>query len=249
MKHLIITRFNIQYEPDSHIGITEQWLSQRLPLFEQYCLTSVQAQTKSDFTWILLCDSNTPDKYKKQLDKYEQIVPQIKIIYSSWVEDVNKLYQQIGTSYVREGEKLLTTRLDNDDRIEPTYVERVQTIAKDMHQGIISFPLGRQTFVSANRSFRMRVTANHFTTRVEDSGYYTILGFDHTKLNESIGSVNVIETDEPMWEEFVHGKNIANGYYPNQRYTISSATDALFIFCKWLDFQWRRIIRLVRRLL
>ena len=67
MKHIILTRFNLQYEADSHPGIEENWLATRMQLFEHYCLPSVQKQTVQDFIWVLLCDCDTPDVYKKRL--------------------------------------------------------------------------------------------------------------------------------------------------------------------------------------
>lgn len=248
MIHLILTRFNLQYEADNRIGIEEQWLESRLKLFEQYCLPSIQKQTAADFIWLLLCNEETPKRYKQQLEEYKTRVPQLEIVYCEWVEDVNTLYHRIGQCYAKEGEILLTTRLDNDDRLSPAYIERVQEIAAEMSNGFISFPEGRQTFVGDHRSYRIRYIANHFTTRIEDTGYRTVLGFDHTRLTQQNDEVRIVDTREEMWEELVHGDNITNDYQPAFRYRITSASDIADLSRRWWKFQTRRVYRLLKRL-
>lgn len=248
MTHLILTRFNMQFEADMHVGIERAWLNERFMFFEQYCLPSVQKQTVQDFTWILLCDISTPAWGKERLESYRLRLPQIVIEYVPWVEDPNVLYQQIGLRYAKNGELLLSTRLDNDDALELTYVERVQPIAEEMRDGIISFAEGRQTFVRDHRSFSVRYVQNHFTSRVESSGYFTALGFDHTRLYDVTSAVRIVPSEEPMWEEIVHGGNIANGYDPHFRYSVRSVSDVTYLFCRWCAYQWQRVERLFKRL-
>ena len=246
--HLILTRFNLQYDADNTIGISSEWLNNRFTLFEQYCLPSVQKQTVQNFRWILICDIHTPDEYKVRLEHYKDTVPQIEVVYSGWMEDFNQLYRQIGNQYAENGTTLITTRLDNDDALAPTYVEKVQEVAKSRKDCIITFPCGCQTFIQDNRSYRIEYVSNHFTSRIEHSGYLTALGFDHTQLATFGELVQVIPTDEPMWEEFVHSRNIANGYQPAYKYTITSVAEAADIMCRWFGFQTRRIVRLIKRL-
>ena len=64
-KHLIFTRFNLQYELDSDLHLQAAWLDERFRLFEQYCLPSIVGQTDLHFTWVILSSNQTPDWYKK----------------------------------------------------------------------------------------------------------------------------------------------------------------------------------------
>lgn len=249
INHLILTRFNLQYEADDTIGISDEWLCDRMALFEEYCLPSIQKQTVQNFRWILICDIRTPDAYKAKLEHYKELVAQIEVIYTPRLEDFNPLYRQIGNTYASNNTLLLTTRLDNDDALAPTYVETAQNAAACIGDGIITFPRGRQTFVHDKRSYRVEYVSNHFTSRVEHSGFFTILGFDHTELNGFGKDVHVIYTDEPMWEEYVHGNNMLNDYLPAYKYTVTSLTDAIDITGRWLRFQANRGKHFIKRLI
>ncbi len=98
-RHIILTRFNLQYDPDSTLHIQPAWLDNRLALFERYCLPSVIQQTCKDFTWLILADRQTPDTQRQRLLSYENRVSCIKVIFCPYYDDFNVLYRQIGEQY------------------------------------------------------------------------------------------------------------------------------------------------------
>lgn len=243
--HLIITRFNIQYEPEDTIGIQYQWLDERLRLFEQYCLPSVEHQTCNHFTWIILGDSRTPKEYKARIKAYVSRVPQICLYWTSYQADgYHSLYRQIGRKYAEGKDILISTRLDNDDALAPNYIATVQQIALDGTEGIVSFPIGRQTFVKERKSYTLRYVPNHSTSRIERSVFGTIMEYDHTRV--AVSRAHIIETKEPMWEEIVHGGNVCNDYVPKYHYYIHSISDAIDLTTRWIRFQTKRVIRLLK---
>lgn len=248
ISHLLFTRFNIQYEPEETIGIQPRWLDERLRLFEEYCLPSIQKQTCSDFVWILIGDVRTPDVYKKRIEDYRSLLPQIRTYWSGYQSDgYHSLYKQIGRDFARGCDVLISTRLDNDDILSPDYIASVQRIAMDGVEGIVSFPIGRQTFVKDGRSYKIRYMQNHSTSRIEQLNFATIMVYDHTQVD--VSQLHVFETEEPMWEEIVHGGNVCNDYVPKYHYYISSVSDVMDLFARWVRFQTKRVTRLLKTLL
>ena len=59
-KHIILTRFNLQYDLLSDIHIQDNWLEERFRLFEQYCFPSIIAQTNQQFDWVILLSEYPP---------------------------------------------------------------------------------------------------------------------------------------------------------------------------------------------
>ena len=247
ISHIIFTRFNLQYEPNEIIGIQPKWLEDRLSLFEQYCLPSIQKQTCQDFVWIFLGDIRTPEEYKTRINNYHSIFPQIRTYWIVYQNDAyHSFYKQLGQEFAKETDVFISTRLDNDDALACDYIERVQDIAKKGGTGIVSFPIGRQTFTRDNKSYKILYKQNHFTSRIETSKYETIMVFDHTQIPMS--SLQIIETEEPMWEEIVHGNNIANSFQPHYHYFTKSISDLLDLSHRWIIFQKNHLIQFTKTL-
>lgn len=238
LQHLILTRFNIQYEIKSDDGIKPQWLENRCKLFETYCLPSLQKQTCQNYIWIIFADKRTPEPYVKRLENYQHTLSQLRIQWTSFYEDYNVLYQEIGQKYANGYNKLLTSRIDNDDAFATTYVEKVQQIALGGHEGTISFPIGRQTFLDNHKSYQIKYVENHFLSRIETKEFHTILGFDHREAKKH--NLLIIKTEQPMWEEIVHDNNIANQYVPSFMHKITSFSDFTDIAHRYLLVQKKR---------
>lgn len=244
ISHLIFTRFNIQYEEKDNTGIQPEWLEERLRLFEQYCLPSIIRQSCKDFTWILLGDIRTTKEYKKRINNYALQVPQIRTYWIGYQNDgYHAVYKMIGQEFAKNKDVFISTRLDNDDIFSPNYIEYVQNLANKGIEGIISFPIGRQTFIKDNKSYKIRFVQNHSTSRIEKSGFETIMIFDHTQV--TMDQIHLFETEEPMWEEIVHGGNMLNDYVPKYHYYIHGFSDWTDLSKRWMYFQWKRLMRLL----
>lgn len=217
-RHIILTRFNLQYEADSTLHIQPAWLDNRLTLFEQYCLPSVMQQTCKDFTWLLLADEHTPDAQRMRLLSYETYAPYIKVLFCPYYNDFNVLYQQVGEQYGNEYDWLLSTRLDNDDMLATDFVEQLHTYM-EMHRPeacVFTYPIGVQYFADANIAFKIGFTKNHFLTFLEEKHRIrTSLGMDHTRVPSS--SIRPV-SQKDMWCEIVHSCNISNDYVPKYHY-------------------------------
>lgn len=217
-RHIILTRFNLQFERDSTLHLSPAWLDNRFALFETYCLPSLHQQTCKDFTWILLADSQTPDAQRRKLLSYSRIMPQIEVLFCPFYEDVNLLYRQVGEQYCAGYDWLLSSRLDNDDMLASDFVEQLHACmtSRQPVPCALTYPVGAQYFVSDNVAFRIGFKNNHFLSFVEDKNHIrTCLGIDHTKIpRSSLHSIG----DRDMWCEVVHSANICNDYSPRFHY-------------------------------
>ena len=127
VKHLIMTRFNIECDKDiAFHGNDPEYLAQRFALFDRYCLPSVAAQTSRDFTWLVLFHPQTPEPFRTQIAHYQELYPFFRPVYTDVKEDINVLVAEIGVQYAGDAEWLLTTRLDNDDMLHRDYVKRLR---------------------------------------------------------------------------------------------------------------------------
>jgi len=129
-KHYIFTRWNLL---DSKTTIynnhpdPEVWMKHRMKIFEEYTLPSVMIQTCKNFTWLLAFARETP---KWIIEKYSSF-PNVKIIYgypAEWLRmEYNSEYAKMTGRQIRDGDWIITSRLDNDDTIAPEYIETVQS--------------------------------------------------------------------------------------------------------------------------
>lgn len=255
--HLILTRFNLQYDSDSHIHLESSWLDNRFELFERYCLPSIECQTEPNFIWLILMDEKTPTAFCERMEKYCNRVPQLQVVCCPLCGNLNVWYREVAVSHSEGKEILITTRLDSDDRLDKDYVKAVQTYVNQFAQSltpltsissdrfipsILSFAYGKQEFVREKLSFRVRYVPNHYLTFVEHSAdAITSLGRDHSMIQPD--EITILDTEQPMWTEMVHGANICNGYCPAWTYYPHNREERIFLTLEWIRFRWRQILR------
>lgn len=254
-KHIILTRFNLQYALQSTIHIQDGWLEERFRLFEQYCFPSIIAQTNQQFDWVILLSDQTPKNYLSRLAKHTDSHKNIYIELCTYYEDVNILYKNIGEKYVQGYDYLLSTRVDNDDMLAKDFVETLQKKLPLTHTSVVlTFTNGIQWFERKNMAFAVAYERNHFLNFWEEKqNIRTSLGVDHTKVQ----SKNLIKLHSPfMWCEIVHENNISNGYVPKYHYSLDVSTDLYpidikidkiqqcwFLTCEHVRFRCHQILR------
>lgn len=261
--HIILTRFNLQYERGSTTHLDAEWLEERFRLFDSYCLPSITKQTCQDFTWVILVSDQTPDVYKERLNGYTIEHANIAIHFCPYYEDINQLYHEIGHHYGLGYSHLLSTRLDSDDMLAFDFVEKIQShIAQPTKSHtIFSFQSGIQWFENSDISLAASYTKNHFLSFYEPvEQIRTCIGINHTEVPDDL----LVSLEEKgMWCEIVHRHNMCNSYVPKYKYRLSipvkqypiSLDNASVIAqCKLLilehlSFRFRQIGRLTSRLL
>ncbi len=210
--HYIITRFNLRGDPGRPSpALDSDWLNMRLDLFEKFCLPTVRAQTRTDFSWLWLFDVETPGEVRARIER----------MASTW-EPIRPLFLEPGKpqggrravlmAMDSAPDLLVTTRLDNDDGLARNFVETIRKHSDVDEATVLEFPAGY--IWNAGKLYRDWQPRNAFGTLVEpmrgDANYpfHTIYKGSHSE-NYKLGRV-VWVSREPGWLQVVHGSNLEN---------------------------------------
>lgn len=222
IQHFILTRFNLllwNKDKEGNRVRNALWLGHRSALFEQYCLPSIRNQTCQSFEWIVLFDSTTPDNYKDRIEQYIRECPQLIPIY---VEPENgRYFAEIFREEVIKrwnGNRVLTTYLDNDDALNIHFVEDVQQRSKALPDGaFITYDDGLQLFTDYQYLMQIHYPRNHFMSVVESGNpltVKTIYGYGSHYYIDKIPGANIEHVkNQPMWCEVIHERNMGNDAY------------------------------------
>lgn len=222
LQHFVLTRFNLllwQKDKEGCKVRTVEWLEHRFYLFEKYCLPSLIHQTCQDFEWIVLFDSNTPDKYKERITLCQEKCPQLIPVF---VEPAEGRY--FASIFKREvvkrltAPRVVTSYLDNDDALDIRFVEDLQTRAMKASDGVfINYTDGYQFYTDYKYVLQVQYPRNHFMSVVEKgdpSSLKTIYGYGSHYYINKIEGVKIENVDRlPMWCEVIHEKNMGNDAY------------------------------------
>lgn len=173
-QHFILTRFNLYLWNKDKEGCpvrTKQWLEQWLELFERYCLPSIKNQTCQRFEWIVLFDSTTPEPFKERIGEWQKECPLLVPVYVG--PQNGSYFAEIFRKEVAKrlnGNRVITTYLDNDDALNVRFVEDIQQRVQPLGDGIfIFYTEGYQYFTGHQYLMKIHYPKNHFV-RVLESG-------------------------------------------------------------------------------
>jgi len=221
-RHFIFTRWNIMIGGVSvynnpAVKNPEEWMRHRMKLFETYTLPSVLNQTCKNFTWLLSFAAETPDTVT---DRY-RYYPFIQIINGYPADYVRNLYPE----KLKHGDWLITSRLDNDDTIEPTYIARIQEkyLDGDSEDFLLVDTDGRQLDLKTGKYYDVARRSNNspFISLVEKVGqkYISLNGTEitmpiktvfyctHTKMEWHFPSMKI---PERLYTMIIHDRNVSN---------------------------------------
>ena len=230
LHHFLLTRFNLRLwskDKTERMIDWEQWLERRMALFETYCLPSVIGQSCGEFTWVLLVDNHTPAAVMERLHRCKEGCAQIHLVRvkSEYGFRFAEIFSQVVAKLLnerkaKEGDRYLTTYLDNDDCLADDFVAETQRRCKDLEAScFLSFDYGLQVFTDLEHfTTRICYSNNHFLTLVETitgEGYKprTCYGYGSHFLVEEQGLArveHVSDATHPMWVELIHRENIDN---------------------------------------
>ncbi|CCH29854.1 glycosyltransferase [Actinosynnema sp. NPDC047251] len=204
MDHVILTRFNLpSVGAESIVRAREGWLTERVGLFERYCLPSVRAQTSANFEWIIYFDPESPrwlkDRIEQHGDAYTPVFRE-QVSREELVEDLGKLFP------VR-GDGLITTNLDNDDGLASNFVARLQgdpptgrRTALYLANGLVKSPEGLFAHHDKDNAFA--------SVRESWDAPITCWADWHNRLDRHAEVVSL--GGAPGWLQVVHGGNVSN---------------------------------------
>lgn len=211
VKHFIITRFNLRStDPSSARMIDENYLAQRLDLFERFCLPTVRNQTRQDFKWLVLFADDTPASAKARIARYAEWPNFVPVYLGAGLDHVGRLVVE---PYLDgSAQTLITTRIDNDDGLCRDYIEKVRRYESTAERVVVQFPVGYVWH--RDRIYLDRQEHNAFTTLIEPlpagngSEFFTIYKGSHSGI-QRLG--RVIDADDgPGWLQVIHDTNLEN---------------------------------------
>ena len=214
-QHFIITPFNVDIgvKPRDYI-LGKEYLETRLELFQEVCYKGAYNQSNHNFIWLLFIDRETPDIYKKTLNKLSKWKC-LKIIFT----DANLNFHPFLVKTIQEKlqpdtEFLITSILDCDDGLNVDYIKTIQDNFREQDFEFINFPCGyllrkdglflRQYISSPFISLIERINEPIITSKVMSHSYLF-------NLSKSGLSVKQIFTD-PIWLQVVHDHNLLTSY-------------------------------------
>lgn len=214
--HLILTRFN------KHIGLIRDpqeihnlfkgnpsWIDERINLFKKYYIPSFLNQTDTGHHNFILCDSSTPNKYKKIFKDLEKDYPFLNFIYNTELAFSKKTYNSVLNQYKikrkNTSDIVITSRLDNDDMVSKFYNQSAKECLET--RDWITFSDG----ICINHFNYGQVTHFRFPKSPFVSQKVNIKNFD-TPLSTNHHDVpsESIYTNIPMWAQVIHNSNLDN---------------------------------------
>lgn len=205
--HVLLTRFNLPSKGfESLVRIKEDWLRDRITLFERYCIPSVQAQTIQAFRWIVYFDPASPEWLKRRIRNHISEKIYVSIFRSS--VSTAELTEDIRNATGGHGECLITSNLDNDDALAIDFVERIQKVAPRRDDRTVIY-LSHGLIKSESHVYLRVDRTNAFASVAENWTSPSTCWSDwHNLLGRSMPSLKLCQ--EPGWMQVVHGGNVSN---------------------------------------
>lgn len=184
----------------------EKWNRERVVLFEKYCLNSIMNQTCHDFVWVLAFSRKTPPEiYEPYME-----LPNVRIIFDT---HPFTYMQTLCGNELKIGEWVITTRLDNDDSVHPSFVQDIQDRFSEEYKLIdfkgCQYDVDAKKFHAAGREY----PNSPFISIVEKVGEFddfklrTCYYKSHTHFHTTIKSEM---HDDIRYCQIIHGNNIVN---------------------------------------
>lgn len=214
--HYLITRFNLKnpkwdVTKNNDALLTDEWMENRIDLFENFCYPSVKNQSNKNFEWLLFLDSTTSEKFRIRL---EQITLETKFIKIFYIDGMSKFNSSI-KEYIKLHSNqpyLITSRVDNDDCVHKNYINEIQNCFESQEYLAIDILKGFTLQIEPKILLgKKEHIFNPFISLIEkNQNPKTVWSNDHTqwKREKKIHQIK----DKRLWLSIIHGKNKVNEF-------------------------------------
>ncbi len=191
-------------------------MESRLRTFETFTLPPLRAQTDQDFLFGVVIGEDLPDRWRDRLEALLEDMPQTVLMPRA--PGPHRQVMQDTINFMRDDRKepCLQFRMDDDDAVSVTYVEKLREAAQnlrpllrknrhvaiDFNQGWIAQPGAKG--IEAKPTIEPLWTAGLAVSAQKGVGK-TVMNFSHTKLARFMPTVSF--TGEDM---FIRGHNAHN---------------------------------------
>ncbi len=222
MRHLLLTRFSVPTALGGRMrkmDADDVYLQYRYSLFKRFCLPSVRAQQVKAFVWFVFFGAETPEWFRIKLEEHENnedFVPLFSPTFGGALDSVRE-WLRINA---KQGEHIITSRLDNDDSISADYVATIQAgVDPKLDKQYFDLQYGHQVVVRSEKVsdwkfYGLKMARNPFVSMVERMSEAPQLVYHckHGSMKPNIVQAPVVAVaGGPYWLQVLHGKNIGNG--------------------------------------
>ncbi len=207
LDHVLLTRFNLPSKGhESLVRAQENWLRNRVVLFERYCLPSVAAQTCRSFSWMIYFDPHSPEWLLDWVQRHER-QGHFHPCFREEVPREDLLSDIRAVIGDQRSSELLTTNLDNDDSLAADFVARIQAAERIGDRTAVY--IGDGLIRRGDVLYRHVDRYNAFCSVRELSDAPVTCWADwHNLLPEHMPSV--VLRGNPGWLQVIHGANVSN---------------------------------------
>lgn len=215
--HYLITRFNLRnpkwdVTKNNESLLTDEWMEDRMWLFENFCFPSVTAQINQNFEWLLFFDVTTSDQFKTRI---ENLTRDFKNIKTFFIDGMPVFYDEIQKyiSTKSSGKShLITSRIDNDDSISKYFIDEVQKQFNAQDYRAIDIINGYSLQVKPDFILgKKEHIFNPFISLIEkNENPKTVWFSDHNMWKKETRITQI--TNKRLWLSIIHEKNKVNEF-------------------------------------
>lgn len=214
--HFLITRFNLrnpQWDVTKNNGtlLSDEWMDNRLWLFENFCYPSIISQKNKNFVWLLYLDQTTKPEFKARVEKLIANHAFIKVFY---IDGMGVFQSSIKEHIAQNCSKpyLITTRIDNDDCVAIDYMDEIQKCFAQQEYEAIDIVKGYSLQIEPQFILgKKEHVFNPFISLIEkNSNPKTVWTNDHTMWKKETRIKQII--DKRLWMSIIHEKNKVNEF-------------------------------------
>jgi hypothetical protein len=218
-QHLLITRFNLKnpdwkFTKNNDTLLDDQWMKERIKLFQNYCLPSVVNQTCKDFKWLIFFDNTTDNFFKNEIQNIVQEYNNIMIFYINGMPEFNSSILKYVSENTKDKHYLITSRIDNDDCIHRGFIAEIQSLFNQQDFLAIDFTEGYTLQIEPEVILgKKNHIFNPFISLIEkNENPKTVWHYVHNMWKKE---QRIIQIDgKRVWMSVIHEKNKVNEKKP-----------------------------------
>ena len=215
--HLLITRFNLKnsdwkFTKNNDNLLDDKWMTERMELFQNFCLPSAVNQTNKNFKWLIYFDNSTSDFFKNEIQKIIQNHSNILVFYIEGMPEFNSSILKYISENTKDKPYLITSRIDNDDCIHKDFINEVQQ--KFNNQDFMAFDFIKGYTLQVEPKIllgKKEHIFNPFISLIEkNENPKTVWHYVHNMWKKEPRVTQV--TDKRIWMSIIHKKNKVNEF-------------------------------------
>lgn len=216
-QHFLITRFNLRnpkwdVTKNNESLLNEDWMINRMWLFENFCMPSVVNQTNKNFTWLLYFDTTTSDNFKEIILKITQNHSNISVFFIDGMPSFKGEIQEYILNNTKNYSHIITSRIDNDDCIHKDFINEIQLKFNNQDYQAIDIIQGYSLQIEPNFILgKKEHIFNPFISLIEkNDDPKTVWENDHNMWKKETRITQI--TDKRLWMSIIHQKNKVNEF-------------------------------------